>query len=121
MQDSLDIVLFIKEKFKGISEYLNERSLRIWCATEAKNHNKIFGRGGATIVHQATGVSLPTIRSGLRELKDKKKSDLGRVRQPGGGRKKVTEKYPDLLNKLDSLVEPFSRGDPAAILNLNGE
>lgn len=116
MQDSLDIILFIKEKFKEISQYLNERSLRIWCATEAKNHNKIFGRGGATIVHQATGVSLPTIRSGLRELKDKKKSDLGRVRQPGGGRKKVTEKYPDLLNKLDSLVEPFSRGDPESPL-----
>lgn len=116
MQDTLDILLLIKEKFEQISEYLNERSLRIWCATEVENYNKIFGKCGITIVHQATGVSRPTIRAGLTELKDQDKLDTHCVRRPGAGRKKIIEKYPKILRDLESLVEPFSRGDPESPL-----
>lgn len=117
MQDtSFHRILLIKEKFDSISSYLNERALRIWCATEVKNHNKEFGRGGSTAVHRATGISYPTIRSGLCELADKKKLDKNKIRRPGGGRKKITDKYPDLLHDLESLVEPLSRGDPESPL-----
>src|SRR3990167_3960514 len=92
MQDaSFNTLLLIKEKFDGISAYLNERAMRIWCATEVNNYNKIFGSGGVTVVHRATGVSRPTIYSGMQEL-------------------------PDLLKNLDVLVEPFSRGDPESPL-----
>ncbi len=58
MQDAtLQQILLIKEKFDSISPYLNERALRIWCATEVINHNKIFGSGGNTIVQGLGGVS----------------------------------------------------------------
>ena len=117
MQDaSLKRILLIKEKFDTISSYLNERALRIWCATEVRNHNKLFGSGGSTVVHRATGVSYPTIRAGLYELKTKKKLDKNKIRKAGGGRKKLTEKYSDLLNDLELLVEPLSRGDPESPL-----
>ena len=77
MQDaSLQRILLIKEKFDSISSYLNERALRIWCATEVKNYNKEFNRGGSTTVHRATGISYPTIRAGLREIKSKKKLNV---------------------------------------------
>jgi hypothetical protein len=43
MFDKLNIVLLMKEKFEEISDHLNEKSLRIWCATEAKNYNNTYG------------------------------------------------------------------------------
>jgi hypothetical protein len=109
-------LLHIKEKFDDISAYLNERSLRIWCATEAINYNKKIGYGGITVVERATGISRPTIYSGIKELKNKDKIDLNRVRSVGGGRKKITKEYPGLLAALESLVEPLSRGDPESSL-----
>lgn len=117
MQDaSLSTLIRIKEKFDDISVYLNERSLRIWCATEVKNYNKIFGNGGVTAVHRATGISRPTIYAGIVELKKKKRLESSRIRNIGGGRKKITKKYPGLLKKVESLVEPLSRGDPESPL-----
>lgn len=117
MQDtSFNTLLLIKEKFGKIAAYLNERALRIWCATEANSYNQIFGSGGITIVHRATGVSRPTIYAGIRELTNKKKLELNRIRNVGGGRKKAVKKYPKLLKKLEVLIEPFSRGDPESPL-----
>ena len=39
-----------------------------------------------------------------------------RVRRPGGGRKKLAEKMPDVLEALEDLVDPTSRGDPESPL-----
>lgn len=114
--NSLKLLLLIKEKFENLSFYLNERSLRVWCATEAKNYNKMLGRGGVTAVHRATGVSRPTIQAGIHELESEEKLNPERIRKIGGGRKKITEKYPALLSDLESLVEPLSCGDPESPL-----
>ncbi len=54
----------IREKYREISPYLNERTRRIWAATEALG----LGYGGITAVSEATGLSHNTIRSGLAEL-----------------------------------------------------
>lgn len=117
MQEAtFQIVLSIREKFNFISSYLNERAIRIWCATEVKNYNQEFGKGGSTVIHLATGISYPTIRTGLSELNSKKTLNKERIRNPGGGRKKITNKYPDLLDTLESLVDPSSRGDPESPL-----
>jgi hypothetical protein len=40
----------------------------------------------------------------------------GRIRQPGGGRKTNAEHQPDLVEKLESLIEPLTRGDPESPL-----
>jgi hypothetical protein len=112
----LDTLLLLKEKFDEISFYLDEKTLRIWCATEANNYNKLFGRGGVTTVHRATGVSRPTIRAGILELENGTALATNRVRKIGGGRKKITENNPNLLRDLELLVEPFSRGDPESPL-----
>ena len=101
-----------KRKFEDISSYLNERTRRIWAATEAKS----YGWGGITLVSQATGIPRRTIRKGLSELDAPESLDQGRIRHSGGGRKKLTEKYPALLAALESLVEPSTRGDPESPL-----
>ena len=92
---------------------LNERDRRLALATEARS----WGYGGIAAVHEATGASKTTIRRGITELE----SDAGaappdRVRAAGGGRKKAEVANPELLNCLDSLIEPGTRGDPESPL-----
>ncbi len=64
---------------------------------------------------RATGVSRPTVYKALEELDAPPLAD-GRVRQPGGGRKRLTETDPELAAALDALVDPDSRGDPMSPL-----
>ena len=98
----------IKAKYDRLQLVLNERSLRIWCATEAH----AIGYGGVTAVHRATRVSRITITNGLKELRQDTSLDSKRIRKPGGGRKKLTDTREGLLESLDKLIEPATRGDP---------
>jgi transposase len=91
---------------------LNERDRRVALATEAKS----WGYGGVTAVYRATGVSRSTIRRGLTELDSDASGPANRVRAAGGGRKKAEVADPELLARLDSLIEPGTRGDPESPL-----
>jgi hypothetical protein len=91
---------------------LNERDRRLALAAEAKS----WGRGGIAAVHRATGASRTTIRRGLAELDIDSPQHRGRVRAPGGGRKKAEVADPKLLEELDALIEPGTRGDPESPL-----
>lgn len=104
------VVEQIETKYSHLTPFLNERTRRLWAATEAL----ALGYGGILAVHRATGISQNTIRTGLRELKSKAVNPTApeRIRQPGGGRKRVEEREPSILEALDRLVEPSSRGEP---------
>lgn len=102
----------IQAKYKQIQLALDEKHRRIWCATEAK----ALGRGGISIVHEATGISLPTIRRGLLEIENLEFLKSKNQRKQGGGRKKLLEKNPKIKQILQDLVEPTSRGDPMSPL-----
>lgn len=106
-----DYSIIISKKFEKIKGLLNEKSIRIWCATEAE----AYGRGGIKLVHEATKISRPTIIKGMRELTTGL-ADSKRIRNHGGGRKTITEKYPDIAVKLDELIDPVTRGDPESPL-----
>ena len=43
-------------------------------------------------------------------------ASTSRVRKPGGGRKKTTQKDPTLQRDLEKLIEPVTRGDPESPL-----
>src|SRR6202011_3883398 len=53
---------------------------------------------------------------GIKELKTPVKVGPGRVRRPGGGRKRVVERDPSVVSDLEGLVEPVTRGDPESPL-----
>jgi transposase len=92
---------------------LNERDRRLALATEAKS----WGYGGITAVRRATGASRKTIQRGLAELSDDSaEGDSGRVRASGGGRKKAEVANPELVDELEGLIEPDTRGDPESPL-----
>ncbi len=102
----------IEAKYQALSVRLDEATLRMWAATEARS----LGRGGISLVAKATGMSRTTIHAGLAELKNPPTGDGRRVRAAGGGRKKLIDKDPALLSDLDALVEPTTRGDPTSPL-----
>lgn len=107
-----DVILNLREKYKLISIHLNERTRRIWAASEAKS----LGYGGVSAVSEATGISRITIHSGINDLKNKKKLDPERIRGYGGGRKRLTDQDPKILADLESILEPSVRGDPESSL-----
>ena len=102
----------IRQKYKALRSALDERSRRLWAATEAR----AAGRGGFTAVVRATGLSPQTVSRGLRELDAKEPIAEGRLRRPGGGRKSATSLDPALTTVLEQLVEPTARGDPESPL-----
>ena len=76
-----------------------------------------IGRGGQVLVARATGVARTTIRQGIREVqRPELRAAKGRIRRPGGGRKRTVETDPTLREDLERLVEPTSRGDPESPL-----
>ena len=102
----------IKKRFSILSGLLDERSRRLVAAAESL----ALGRGGISAVARATRMSRPVIRLGVGELEDPQTVVRGRVRRPGGGRKRIVESDSDLVGDLEGLVEPATRGDPESPL-----
>jgi hypothetical protein len=103
----------LAEKFERIRPHLNEAGLRLWAANEALS----LGYGGVSEVARATALSRTTIHAGIAELECAEvANEPGRIRHSGGGRKKLTDKDPDLLGALNKLVDPVTRGDPESPL-----
>ena len=101
----------LKEKFDKVLPYLNEKQRRLYLLSEAE----ALGRGGKTLVSKLAKISRPTLNKAQSELASNtilKK----RIRRVGGGRKKITETHKGLLEALESLVDPDSRGHPESPL-----
>ena len=101
----------IAQRYARVRESLNERARRLFVATEALTH----GYGGISLVSRATGVARRTIGVGITELRQIEGGwtppwGQARVRKPGAGRKKTTEKDPTLLPDLQALVDATTVG-----------
>ena len=110
---SSEITQTLSKKFKFLQGELDERSRRLWAATEAL----AIGHGGIKAVARATGIGESTIRIGKRDLDQgtvgsPPKATQRRVRRKGAGRKSLTAADDSLICALDALVEPTARGDP---------
>ena len=106
----------LKAKFSEIRPLLNERQLRLVALAEAK----FLGHGGIKSVAEACGLSRRSIERAKveanRESKDSAVMTKQRVRRLGGGRKMLVDHQPGLLEALDRLVDPETRGDPMSSL-----
>src|SRR5215216_1497558 len=98
-------------RYAVLRPHLDERQRRLLLGVEAQQ----LGRGGIKAVAEATGVHPDTVARGVGELEGKP-VPTGRVRAPGGGRKKLTEADPQLAVELKALVDPETRGDPMSPL-----
>jgi transposase len=88
---------------------VNEKQWRQYLAAEAKQ------RGSLSQVARQAGVSLNTVKRGLKELEAGESYRPGeRIRKPGGGKKKVVQTDATLLLDLEQELEP--KGDPMSLL-----
>src|SRR2546421_11464780 len=98
-------------RFGVLLPHLNERQRRLAVATEAR----LLGHGGVRAAARVAGMSETTVRRGMAELEEGgDRLPEGRVRAPGGGRKRAETTDPAVLESLLGLVEPDERGDPEA-------
>jgi len=91
--------------------HLDERQRRLLAGAVAR----LMGRGGQTLVAAAAGMSRNTVIEGAKAF-DADEEPSGRVRAEGGGRPRLEDLDPTLLDDLDDMVEPDSRGDPMSPL-----
>ncbi len=109
----------LRAKYEALSGLLDERSFRLCLAGDAR----ALGRGGISQVAKVSRVSRTTIHAGMRDLLEatqvpasESASKARRVRRPGGGRKARPETDQTLLEDLDRLLSPLTRGDPMSPL-----
>jgi hypothetical protein len=100
------------ERFFSVTmPHLNEMQRRVMAGAAAE----MLGRGGKTAVAAAAGMSRNTvIKAELEVVAGIEPSD--RLRVPGGGDRPLTDKQPGLLEALDGLVAPETRGHPMSLL-----
>lgn len=98
----------IAKRYKLLSPFVDEKTKRLLLSAESI----AIGHGGIEIVSKATGVSRTTISTGLKELKTPETIEKSRIRRIGGGRKKSTNKLPELKIEILKLIEPALRGEP---------
>lgn len=92
--------------------HLNERSVRIWAATEALR----YGRGGVSAINVAIGIDPKTICRGMKEIKASEQLAPNRIRIKGGGRKRITKTDSTVSESLDKIIDPVTQGDPESPL-----
>ena len=90
---------------------MNERQRRVVAGAAAE----MLGRGGKTAVATASGMSRNTVIKAEAEVATGIEPSI-RLRPAGGGDKPLTDKQPGLLEALDELVHPETRGNPMSLL-----
>lgn len=116
--DMIDRVMIraLNKKWKALEPLLDERQRRLWAGTEAN----VLGYGGASVLVRITGLAMNTVRVGMKDAEQQSRSKRrileGVMRRPGAGRKALSETWPELKQRLASLVDDSTRGDPMSPL-----
>jgi transposase len=98
-----------EQEYQQMRAMLNEKQWRHYLAAEAQR------RGSVSTVAREAGVSLNTVKRGLREREAGETYSPGtRIRRPGAGRKKLAASDPTLLSDLEHALEP--KGDPMSLV-----
>ena len=97
--------------FEVVLPHLNEVQRRVVAGAAAE----MLGRGGKTVVATASGMSRNTVIKAEAEV-EAGIEPSARLRPPGGGDKPLTDRQPGLLEALDELVYPETRGNPMSRL-----
>ena len=98
--------------FDTVKDHFDEKAKRLLGAAMALS----LGHGGQVIMHDVTGLALDTLQLGISQLQGTAALAEDRVRRPGGGRKPITEIYPEIEDALLKLVAESTQGDPESPL-----
>jgi biotin operon repressor len=99
----------IKQDFARISPFLDEKTRRLYVSNMALS----MGRGGRLKVSKSLGISRVRINNGIKELQgDLPAIATDKKRRSGGGRKSLAKHYPEIKEQIESIISPYTRGDP---------
>jgi len=105
----------VESRWLKVLSTLNEYQARLYVADRALDQ----GRGGISRLSKLTGMSRTTITKAAADLNRRgklRKAREGRIREEGGGRKKVEEADPGLQAELSKIMERTTAGDPMSAL-----
>jgi transposase len=97
--------------FDVVLPHMDEVQRRVVAGATAE----MLGRGGKTVVATASGMSRNTVIKAEAEVASGIEP-MARLRAPGGGDKPLVDKQPGMLEALDELVHPETRGNPMSLL-----
>ena len=97
--------------FEVVLPHSNELQRRV----VAGAMSEMLGRGGKTAVAEASGMSRNTVIKAEGEVVAGVEPST-RLRAVGGGDKSLLDTQPGLLQALDELVDPATRGNPMSKL-----
>jgi hypothetical protein len=105
-----------RERYKAIWEslehHIDEKTKRLLAAAMSLS----LGYGGNKVIREITKLNPDTVKLGIEQLTGKAAIEDARVRRTGGGRKPVTDIYPEIETELLRLVESNTQGDPESPL-----
>lgn len=97
--------------FEVVLPRMNEVQRRVVSGAAAE----MLGRGGKTVVAVASGMSRNTVAKAENEVAAGIEPS-SRLRAPGRGDRLLIDKQPGLLEALDELVHPETRGNLMSLL-----
>src|SRR4051812_15617974 len=101
----------LERKYALLFPHLNERQQHLVAALDGQR----LGRGGIALVSRVTGFSRPTIYRAIESL-SQRPLPVERVRHSGAGREALVQHDPLLVQSLETLIDPETRGDPMSPL-----
>ena len=93
----------------GCCKFLDEAQRRILLGEMVL---KVHCRGAIAMLSRLTGVAFSTIKRGINEVLSNTGNKDGSVRDEGGGRKKIEEKYPEILGYVKEILDEQTYGSP---------
>ncbi len=99
-----------EQTMKRFYETLSEKDRRRYAGVEALK----LGHGGITYISQLLGCDRNTVAQGVEEVTGLPPDSQpeNRVRQVGGGRKRIEMTYPDMDEKFLAVLKHHTAGDP---------
>jgi hypothetical protein len=98
-----------EKQMRLVYQQLSEKDRRLYAAIETRK----LPRGGQCYIAQVLRCARKTIRRGLGELRQPESlPEPGRIRHPGGGRKRTLAQQPALATQFEAVLVEHTAGSP---------
>ncbi len=91
-----------------INKLPNEKERRVLLNGAAK----VYGYGGLGRIKGLTKIAYSTLKSGSDVNDERNSLENGRIRKPGGGRKKATTTNPEIKQHIAEIIDGYELGNP---------
>ncbi len=88
-------------QYKLLKPILDERQWRIYLGTEARKYK----HGGVAQIARLSGANRATVARGVKDSRSNQPLPTGRIRLPGGGRKKVVDLQPEIPKAAEAIIK----------------